>query len=151
MFLLPHIIFSALLSLALYPFFGAHAFLAFVGGVFIDVDHYLEYVFRTKNISLRKAYRSYVDTNLKYLDDLKNHRKPKSSYRLHLLHTIELWIVIILASYYLKQYLFLYGVVFHMSMDTAYYLRYKIPYKSEAKLGRAVSLIHYFYKNSKGQ
>lgn len=148
MFLFPHIMLSALLSLALYPIFGAYSILVFVGGVFIDVDHYLEYVFRTKNTSLRKAYRNYMSMNTKYFDDLKKKRMPSKTYHLHAFHTIELLSAIVLISYFSKQYLFLYGVIFHMSLDTAYYFKNKILYKDLASLGRPVSLIHYLKNHS---
>ena len=146
MYVLPHVIFSGLLTLALYPFFGIASLLVFVGGVLIDVDHYLEYAFRTKNISPFKAYRDYMKMNKEYFDDLKNDRIPTRSYHLHIFHTIELWIIMILISLFSRQYLILYGLILHMSMDTAFYIKNKIMYKNLANSGRPISLIQYYLR-----
>jgi len=148
MYVLPHVIFSGLLTLAAYPFFGVASLLVFIGGVLIDVDHYLEYAFRTKNISPFKAYKDYMKMNKEYFDDLKNKRIPKRGCFLHVFHTIELWIVIILISFFSRQYLFLYGLMLHMSMDTAFYVKNKIIYKDLAGYGRPISLIQYYLKKS---
>jgi len=146
MYVLPHVIFSGLLTLALYPFFGIVSLLVFIGGVLIDIDHYLEFAFRTKNISPLKSYRDYMKMNREYFDDLKNNRIPKRGYFLHIFHTIELWLVILLISYLSRQYLLFYGIMFHMSMDTAFYIKNKVKYKDLASYGRPISLIKYYFR-----
>lgn len=146
MYVLPHVISSGLLTLMLYPFFGIASLLVFVGGVLIDVDHYLEYVIRTKNLSPFKAYKNYMKMNKEYFEDLKNNRIPKRTYHLHVFHTIELWVIMIIISFFTRQYLFLYGLMLHMSMDAAFYIKNKVLYKNLASSGRPISFIQYYLR-----
>ena len=51
-----HFIVSLFLAVILYPIFGWIVGVILIGGFFIDVDHYLLYLFKKKDYSLRNAY-----------------------------------------------------------------------------------------------
>ena len=144
--LLIHFLVSLIFVIILFPVFGLLSFAFLIGRFLIDVDHYIEYVYRTKIISPFKAYKDYMKMNKEYFDDLKNDRIPTRSYHLHIFHTIELWIIMILISLFSRQYLILYGLILHMSMDTAFYIKNKIMYKNLANSGRPISLIQYYLR-----
>lgn len=52
---LTHFIASLALFVLLYQFFVYTALLVFVGGFAIDIDHYIYYILKTGNFSIRKA------------------------------------------------------------------------------------------------
>ncbi|PIN87194.1 hypothetical protein COV19_00900 [Candidatus Woesearchaeota archaeon CG10_big_fil_rev_8_21_14_0_10_44_13] len=51
-----HLIATSLLFMGLYPHYRHMALLVFVGGFFIDMDHYFYYIMKTKDLNLKKAY-----------------------------------------------------------------------------------------------
>lgn len=50
-----HLIASLLLAAVLYPFYGLYSLLALVGSL-IDIDHYIFYVIKNRDLNPRKAY-----------------------------------------------------------------------------------------------
>ncbi len=101
---LKHIIASAILSILLFPLIGYNTIIVFLSGVLIDVDHYLFYVKRKKNISLKKAYYYCRDT---LFHDV-----------LHIFHVIEFWLLILILSFFYKIFLFIsIGIIFHLYLD----------------------------------
>jgi|ETN01SMinimDraft_4_1059930.scaffolds.fasta_scaffold71989_2 hypothetical protein len=60
MSILIHFLTSLLLALILSIFYGWYSLWAFVGGVLVDVDHYLLYVSKFRNINLKKIYHYYA-------------------------------------------------------------------------------------------
>ena len=104
-----HILFGAIFSLILYFFLNISLFnssIVFLASVLIDVDHYLLYIYRRKNFSLKNAYLIHKKTS-------KNH-KPM----LHLFHTIEFLILILIFSFFNSFFLFiLIGMLFHSFFD----------------------------------
>ncbi len=94
-------------------------FLAFLAVVWltnllIDVDHYIIFVYRTHNISLRKAYKFFYDL-------LKQERKkPPKNYYLCVFHTIE-FVAALFFVYFLTQHwvveALLVGVLLHIFTD----------------------------------
>ena len=82
-----HFLTSLILTALFYPFFGLNSLWIFVGGFLIDFDHYLYYVFKFKNLSVKKAYYYHVKVDKRTVDDKD---------LLHLFHTVEFWIFMIL-------------------------------------------------------
>lgn len=110
-----HVLASIILSVLSYPFFGWWAVLVFVGGVFVDVDHYIVYVISSKDWSLKRAVAYY----------------KKKKYRpvmpvIHHLHTIEFFLIIIILSFFFKFILaFRLGYILHMLLDFIHCIYYK--------------------------
>ena len=101
-----HFFASLILFCVLFSFFGWFSLLVFVGGVLIDVDHYLDYIILKRDFSLRRAYLFF-----------KDYKGPKTV-RLHLFHTVEFWFLLLVLSFFsMVVMIFSFGVLLHMLMD----------------------------------
>ena len=101
-----HFVATTAFALILLPFFGLKAFLVYLGGFFVDVDHYLYNVAQFKDFSLKKAYLFYSNGHKIYTN------------LLHIFHTIEFWILLaVLGFFYLPFALVFFGLALHMVMD----------------------------------
>ena len=84
------------------------ASLIFLASVLIDFDHYIWYVQRKKDYSLKKSY-IWLKKNLHF-------KKPKPV--MMIFHTIECIILIGILSFYFNIFLFiLIGMLFHSILD----------------------------------
>ena len=116
-----HIAASAALAAMVYPFFQWKVPLIFVGGVLIDVDHYLWYVYKYKKLSLLGCYRHYM----KHMGD--SHQE-KDFGTLLIFHTAEFLLLMAVLSFYSEYFLvFTIGLFGHYLLDLAYL--YSVPKK----------------------
>jgi len=132
-----HAIYGFLFSLIIFIIFpGAGligALAIFFGAFFTDFDHYLVFVYRKKNISLKKA----LDYFYKQSEEEVKSKKAKSP--LMIFHTIESLIVVALLSYYYALFIYVFiGMVFHILLDILYMTQHKLLYT------RDHSIIHYY-------
>jgi len=117
-----HIILSAILSLILVPIFGIYSLLIFLGGVLIDVDHYLEYAVRKKDLSLIKAYKEGM---MFYRKSIRLGRPIRINV-LHIFHTLEFLIIFMLLSFFSKIIsILLIGILFHIVLDLGWLIKRK--------------------------
>mgnify|MGYP001590683546 CR=1 FL=1 len=104
-----HIVLGLVFSILIYFIFHLNLLqvsLIFLASIFIDVDHYLFYLFRKKDMNLKKAYFWHKGMP-------KNH-KPIA----HILHTIEFLTLVMLSAYFWQGFLFiLIGLLFHSIFD----------------------------------
>ena len=109
-----HIIVSTILTIALFPTYGWLSLLVFVGGVFIDVDHYLWHIINKKTFSLKKAY---------YFMKHENHAERNMTL---IFHNVEFWILNLVAVYFIP-WLFpcFIGLASHVVMDLTMYFRHR--------------------------
>ena len=113
-----HFLISLLFVVILYPIFGWNSLWIFLGGYFIDVDHYFLYVFKTKNYSLKKSYF--------YFKKSGAHNRIRK--QLFIFHTIETILVLSFLAKYSEMFLIiLIGLIFHMILD---YIQEYIKYKT---------------------
>jgi len=90
----------------LYPFLGGNVLIVFLSGVLVDADHYLLYVFRKKDLSVKKCYDYHKDIEGLGKDNLE------------IFHTFEFWVLLLVLSFYYYLFWFvLLGVMFHMVLD----------------------------------
>ena len=102
-----HFLVSTVITIMLYPFFGIAALLTYVGGVLVDIDHPLEYLFKYKSLNLKKSYRYYKNMKLK---DYKE--------TIRIFHNIEFIILIAIISFFNNSFIpLLIGLVVHITMD----------------------------------
>lgn len=105
-----HILFGFLFSLILYllfPFVGLLGFLTiFLSSFLIDIDHYLYYVFKKKDLNLKSAYYFFI-------------KKPKINPAMYFLHGIEVLSILFILGLFLNNlFLFIFiGFVFHLFLD----------------------------------
>jgi len=137
MYLRHHLLSCIILVLILFPFYSYYSFLIFLLGFFIDLDHYIYYVFKYKNFNLIKSYKSFMDKKMIRKDQL------------HILHTIEFIILFLLATIYTKNIYLIFisiGFLVHLILDLIYAV-YLIKNKIELKQTRALSLIFWIKRN----
>ena len=111
-----HLIVSAILAAVLYPVFQWKVLLIFVGGVLIDADHYLWYIYKYKKFNLVDSYKFYLK-NME-INDFTN------VYGILLVfHTIEFLFIMVLLSFYNKlALLFTLGLLTHYVLDIIFIL-----------------------------
>lgn len=127
-----HVIASALLSMVLYPFFGLNVLWVFFAGFLIDVDHYIYYVLKFRNLSLKNAYKHFEEY------EKKRHFKDV----LCIFHTVEFFVLILILSFYSKiVFLIFIGMIFHEILDLI------DTYRLNLWEARAFSLIMWLKRN----
>lgn len=125
---LVHFFASLVFSAVLFPFFGWFSVLFFVGSFFVDVDHYLDYVFSFRDFSLKRAYLFY-----------KNY-SGHLTVRLNVFHTFEFWVFLLVLSFFYDVVMFFsLGVLFHMLLDL-----HNLALKKN--ITRSPSIIHWFVR-----
>ncbi|MBI2671176.1 hypothetical protein HYX18_04345 [Candidatus Woesearchaeota archaeon] len=102
-----HFILGLIFSMFTIPYFGIlNSIIVFLASFLIDVDHYFSYVYKKQDFSLRNA--------IAYFSDLRN----MPYHTLHVFHTVEFWILLLLLSYFSSVFLIiLIGILFHLSLD----------------------------------
>jgi len=126
-----HVIFTTILALILFPLYSYKVLFLFIFGVFIDIDHYFEYIASKKDFNTWKAYQFYMENERK---------KIKRRKKVHIFHVVEFWILVLALTVYLRtdyMFLILAGLVLHLSLDFYDMIKNK-------KKGRHISLIYYF-------
>jgi hypothetical protein len=121
---LSHFIFGIIFSLLLFLIFPKMGLLGFLlivfSSVLIDFDHYVYYVLRKKDFSLKNAYNWFIQNEQKYLSLSSSERKQIYP-SLCLIHTFEFLILFALLIFYSHVFLFiLTGFIFHLFLDFVY-------------------------------
>ena len=112
-----HSLFSLILAAILYPFFGWGALFVFIGGVMIDFDHYIWYVYNLRKYNPFKCYTYFIK------DIGKNNWQDVQGTVL-VFHTVEfLALCIILSFFNTIALLFTIGLIGHYLLDFIWYLR----------------------------
>jgi len=97
------------------------AVLFFIGGVLIDIDHYLNYAIRKRDLSLIRAY----NWHLKILKEIR--ANPEKYMVFHVFHSIEFMLLVLVISYFFNNYFLLLGVGFHSLLDMIESFRCRTP------------------------
>jgi len=118
-----HLVFGILYSLIIliiFPQIGLIGFLIIIiSTILIDVDHYIYYVFRKRNLNLKKAYKWYVKRGIKF-QKLSKKQKNQISFGVFFLHGFEIILILFIFFVYTKIILFFFiltGFVFHQLLD----------------------------------
>ncbi len=121
-----HFIVSLLLSIILYQPYGYQAFLVMLSGFLIDIDHYLWYIIKFKDFSLKKTVEKTKDTTIKY--------------KFHVFHLYDIMIILLILSFFSKIFIVLsIGLLVHLIMD--YYYMEKNGYKQSQRVRTIFQLI----------
>ena len=103
-----HFIVTLILAIVLFPVYKWLSLLVFISGLLIDADHFLWYAARFKHFSLKGAY--YYSLNKR-----REHREEDV---LHILHVIEIWILIFILGFFNEIFFILaLGLAVHQFMD----------------------------------
>ena len=86
--------------------------LIILGGILIDIDHYIAYIFIKKDFNLKRAYKYFV----KMREKIK--RGKKVNVPLCVFHTLEFVIALAVIVFFNKTLLFLFiAMLFHLMLD----------------------------------
>ena len=102
--------------------------------VLIDIDHYLHYIYRKRNLSVRGMFLFY--------DEIWDRRE--TVYGISVFHTTEVLLLLGGAGYwYSVLWAVAAGFIFHMSFDFLHFFRHRVPFV------RALSITEYFIRKKK--
>lgn len=114
-----HLAASLILAALLYPLFSWKALLVLTGGVLIDVDHYLWYVYKYKKFNLLDSYKF-------YLKNMETNNFTNVMGILLVFHTIEFLLLLAFLSFYYESVLaFTIGLLSHYFLDVIFL--YSVP------------------------
>ncbi len=100
-----HLFESFLVAILFYPIFGLSVWIIFAAGSLADVDHYLIYIYRFRNLNLKNAYAYF-----KKLNDARDFYP--------VFHMLEVILAIFLIGIFYKPFLLVsIGLFFHILLD----------------------------------
>ena len=126
-----HIITGAIFALLIWIIFPSvgwlNALIIFLSSFLIDVDHYLYYLYKQKDHSLKKAYRWFIEKKERWFRLSKKQREKETS-TIIIFHGIEFFIVLVLLIFLNKIFFFvLLGISLHMILDFIELKIYNVP------------------------
>ncbi len=103
----------------------------FLASVLIDIDHYLFYVYKKKDLNLRRAYNYFVRRMEKWRF-LPAKKREKYKKPIIIFHGVEFFLLLIFFSYINPFfYLVFIGIAIHMCADYSHLLYIKEPLYSK--------------------
>lgn len=123
----PHLVFGAIFSVILYitGFSVFSCVVILLSSILIDFDHYLYYIIKKKDFSLKRAYI--------WHERLDKFHKPM----MMVFHTVEFLILVLILSYFNRIFIFIFiGMIFHSILDMLDMLKKGIFYAREYSLIR---------------
>ena len=133
--------FFALFLFFIFPKIEVVGFLIiFLSSFLIDIDHYLYYVFKKRDLSLRKAYKWHIRKREKWYK-LSREQRNKTYLGFYIFHGLEISILLFLLGLFvhiLFYFIFL-GHFFHLFLDLVFEKKFK------DRVDR-ISLVHDFLK-----
>ncbi len=139
-----HLIINLFISLPLlFILKPIYVLIFFFSSFLIDVDHYLYYVFKKKDLSLKIAYKWFLAKKDKWLEMSPEERK-KHKHSFMIFHGIEpLFFVLVLSFFYQPLFFVFLGFLIHLFED----LIEDIPLQTaKRKLFLSYSIYNYFKK-----
>ncbi|MBS3121297.1 hypothetical protein J4434_00250 [Candidatus Woesearchaeota archaeon] len=109
-----HVIVSAIITVFIFPVYSWLSLLVFLGGVLIDIDHYLWWIFNKKNFSLKTAY--------KFFKDDYNGKEDLTL----IFHSIEFWALSLVMVYFFPViFPYFIGLASHITMDLFFFFKFR--------------------------
>ena len=133
--------FFALFLFFIFPKIEIVGFLIiFLSSFLIDIDHYIYYVFKKRDLSLSRAYKWFRKRHKRLLS-LSRKKRNEIYTEIHFFHGIEILIILFLLGLFVHKYFcyILIGFAFHLFLDVIHQR------KIHDRLDR-ISLIYDFIK-----
>jgi len=106
-----HLLLSLVIMLFLFPYIGWSSLWVIVGGVLVDIDHYLWTLFRHRIFSVSKSFNFYTEK-------VKRKAVKEISECFLFFHLYEVMLLFVLLSFYSKNVLiFTVGLITHNITD----------------------------------
>ncbi|MFQ5531376.1 MAG: hypothetical protein ACE5ES_02045 [Candidatus Nanoarchaeia archaeon] len=123
-----HFIFGLIFSIIIFYLFPqitlTEFFIIFFASFLIDIDHYIFYVFKKKDISLKNAYKWYI-TNSKKVFSLEKKQRNKYYNGFYFLHGVEVLLILLLLTFLSNYFFFIFiGFLFHLLLDYIEEIKY---------------------------
>jgi len=139
-----HILIGAFVSLILFFVFDIGLFyssIVFLASFLIDVDHYLYYLYKKKDFSLKNSYNYFIEKEKEGFSMSKKSRDEHKRTQF-IFHGIEFWLLLyLLGNFSVIFYFILLGIGIHMVLD------YIDLYKKKEKFYIKISQIMVYIKN----
>lgn len=125
-----HIIYGFIFSLIIFIFFPSIGFFNILiifasSTILIDTDHYLYYVYRKKDLSLKRAFFWYADSWRKF-NSLTPEQKQQVYGGVYIFHGIEILVLLFFGIFLSQIFLFIFiGFLFHMFLDWSQEIKLK--------------------------
>lgn len=110
-----HFGFTSILAAILFPVFGWKVLIFYIGGVLVDIDHYIWFVAKYKKINPLQCYNFYISES------------PRQNFKpiigaLHIFHTFEyLTFIIVLSLFNNYTFIYLIGLLGHYLLDLVWH------------------------------
>ncbi len=115
MLIIHHLILSLLLSGLLFKFYSWNVVFVLVGGVLVDIDHYLLYALKYKSLNPKKSYQRFKETRK------RGYREEPTVFEL-LFHSIEFFVLMIVLSFFSEIFFMIFiGLFFHLLTDKIFH------------------------------
>ena len=115
-----HIVIGAIFSVLVTYLLGlslTNGVIIFLSSILLDFDHYLYYIFKKRDLSLKNAYSWFVERKRKWFS-LKYEERKRYKRPILIFHGIEFWLVLGLLCLVNKLFLWiLLGIAIHMIFD----------------------------------
>lgn len=107
------------------PWYGV--LIIFLSSFLIDVDHYLLFVYKEKDFSVKNSYELGKKINKKW-KSLGYKEKREYKCPIFILHGIEFWIILVLLSFVHNIFFWIFiGITIHMIIDLIELVQYRDP------------------------
>jgi len=116
-----HALLGFILFFILIYFFDFSLFngiIVMLSSVLIDIDHYLYYLYKKRDLSLKNAYEYFIKKKKK-LNELSKEERKKFYSAFCFLHGIEILLILFLLGFFLSSFFYyiLLGFSFHLICD----------------------------------
>lgn len=106
-----HLVLTILICIFCFQFYGWNVIFILLGGVLVDIDHYLLYILKYRTINIKKAYQRFKG-NIK-----RSKREEPTAFEL-LFHSIEFFVLMIILSFFSQIFFLIFiGLFFHLLTD----------------------------------
>lgn len=134
-----HVIYGSIGAVALYPFMGKETAFFWAASVAIDIDHYIDYIWRNRlsDLSLRGMFEYHRHITKKWHDP--------AFLNIEIFHTVEFVLPLFVVAHWTASAMLFaacLGLVFHMALDLLSL------YKNGIFFARAHSLPEYFIRKT---
>ena len=140
-----HAIFGAIFVLALWILFPSIGILGlsiiFLSSVLIDVDHYIYYIFKKRDWSLKNAYDHCYEEGIHWLK-LSPKKRAEYKWTPLIFHGVELWLPLLILSYVHEFFLWIFlGISIHLFIDYV-----ELIYRDDSLMSK-VSQVYVYFRN----
>lgn len=106
-----HSLFSIFLAIVFYPLFKMKTLVILISGILIDIDHYILYIWKTKNFNIVKCHKYFTT------EALENDHKHIMG-KVLVFHNVEFILLVALLCFYSQlAFIFLIGLLGHYLLD----------------------------------